>query len=123
MSQDDTPLSGPVKRFSREDRDLIRRIGTNLRRLINNEDVLDIVPRQDELGILANMVNRVAKELSQARKKDHESRLQLEELLQQQQTIQEELRNTILNLRESQERQYLHVARSLPVYLHRVWYA
>ncbi len=73
----DPPESGVI---SAEDRALIRRIGSQLRQIIRGvyNDVQD-VDRLDELGILANMANRVARELQLSRERDQR---QLEELRQ-----------------------------------------
>lgn len=72
--------------LSAEDRTLIRRIGSQLRQIIKGvyTDVQD-VGRLDELGILANLVNRVARELQLSRERDQR---QLEELRQAQITQQ-----------------------------------
>lgn len=72
--------------LSAEDRTLIRRIGSQLRQIIKGvyTDVQD-VSRLDELGILANLVNRVARELQLSRERDQR---QLEELRQAQITQQ-----------------------------------
>jgi rsbT co-antagonist protein RsbR len=105
MSQEPTEQS----RLTTEDRALIRSIGTRLRRLIQGE-VLDYQPsdRRDELGILANMINRVSKELRLIRQQEQKQRQQLEERLEQLRTAQdahqrlqytiEELSTPILNI-------------------------
>jgi rsbT co-antagonist protein RsbR len=73
-----------TSRLSEEDRDLLRTIGGQLSHLIQGEhvDVPD-VERNDELGILANMVHRVSKELSRNRKRDEERRAELQRRLQE----------------------------------------
>jgi rsbT co-antagonist protein RsbR len=66
-------------RLSDEDRALIRRIGGQLGQLLQNmpAELPDIL-RRDELGILANMVTRLARELTQARARDEARRVELE---------------------------------------------
>jgi rsbT co-antagonist protein RsbR len=55
-------------RLSNEDRALIRRIGGQLSQLIHGMPAeLPDIQRRDELGLLANMVSRVARELTTAR--------------------------------------------------------
>jgi rsbT co-antagonist protein RsbR len=55
-------------RLSDEDRALIRRIGGQLSQLIHGMPAeLPDIYRRDELGILANMVSRLAREYTQAR--------------------------------------------------------
>ena len=55
-------------RLSDEDRALIRRIGGQLSQLIHGMPAeLPDIQRRDELGLLANMVSRVARELMSAR--------------------------------------------------------
>ncbi len=105
MSQEPTEQS----RLTTEDRALIRSIGTRLRRLIQGE-VLDYQPseRRDELGILANMINRVGKELRLIRQKEQRQREELESRLEElraaqdaQQRLQytiEELSTPMLNI-------------------------
>ena len=69
-------------RLSDEDRSLIRRIGGQLGQLIQgmSTDLPDL-QRRDELGILANMVNRLARELTQARERDGARQAELERRL------------------------------------------
>ena len=58
----------PAGRLSDEDRALIRRIGGQLSQLIHDMPAeLPDIQRRDELGLLANMVSRVARELTSAR--------------------------------------------------------
>ena len=58
----------PAGRLSDEDRALIRRIGGQLSQLIHGMPAeLPDIQRRDELGLLANMVSRVARELTSAR--------------------------------------------------------
>ncbi len=105
MSQDPAEQS----RLTTEDRALIRSIGTRLRRLIQGE-VLDneASERRDELGILANMINRVGKELRLIRRQEQKHREELEHRLEELRTAQdarqrlqytiEELSTPILNI-------------------------
>ncbi len=97
--------AAPQSRLTKDDRRLLRRIGSNLRRIISGDDVLDISSRNDELGILANMVNRVAKELKNSRQNDREQREQLQATIAQLQNTQHELEQTINELKESQAAQ------------------
>jgi rsbT co-antagonist protein RsbR len=72
----------PVPRLTAEDRVLIQTLGSRLRNMINDQEVAPIdVDRRDELGILANMVNRVAKELRNSRRRDAQRRQELEQHL------------------------------------------
>ncbi len=104
-----SPEPTEQSRLNTEDRALIRSIGTRLRRLIQGE-VLDYQPneRRDELGILANMINRVGKELRLIRQKEQKQREELENRLEElraaqdaQQRLQytiEELSTPMLNI-------------------------
>lgn len=88
--------------LTREDRALAQAIGSQLRQLIQGKDVAPLtVHRRDELGILANMVNRVAKELQLSRRRDEQQRRELEQRLaelQEAQAIQTRLTETISEL-------------------------
>lgn len=77
-----TNHSSPPSRLTQEDRALIQSLGSRLRAIIHHQDSepLDI-DRRDELGILANMINRVAKELRNSRRRDAEQRRELEQRL------------------------------------------
>lgn len=56
--------SSEAPRLRLEDRRLVQSIGSRLRRIIQGEQYeIEDTDRRDELGILANLVNRVAKEL------------------------------------------------------------
>lgn len=73
------PASTNQSRLSREDRALIRTIGSTLRKVIQGEAAEHLVlDRRDELGILANMVNRVSKELALSREQDQKHLAELE---------------------------------------------
>lgn len=74
--------------LSSENRTLVRRIGTRLRQILNGENSeLEDVDRVDELGILANLVNRVANELHASRLRDQQQRQELEQRLAEQQAL------------------------------------
>lgn len=65
-------------RFTSEDRSLIRRIGSHLMQIIQGQAAAPLeVTRQDELGVLAAMVDRAAEMLSRAREKDRRQRAQI----------------------------------------------
>jgi rsbT co-antagonist protein RsbR len=66
-------------RWNEEDLALLRTLGGRLSQIILGED-LDIpdLQRRDELGILANMVSRLARELRARRRDEHEHRRELE---------------------------------------------
>lgn len=74
--------ASPSSRLSAEDRALLQTLGSRLRKIIQHKEfeVVD-VDRVDELGILANMVNRVAKELRNSRRRDEQQRQELEQRL------------------------------------------
>ena len=92
----------PKPRLSIEDRRLIQSIGNRLRQIIQGVNVeAEDVPRRDELGILANMVNRIAKELYQTRQRDLAQRQEIEQRLEELRTaheMQEHLLSTIRDL-------------------------
>ncbi len=91
--------TAPTAHDSDEERYLLRLIGTTLRRMINGEQIERIsTERRDEVGILANMVNRVGKELELTRKRDQLNLIQLEQRIAELQSAREtqnELRSTI----------------------------
>jgi rsbT co-antagonist protein RsbR len=65
--------------MSDEDRALVRTMGSHLSKMIHALPVEDIgVDRRDELGLLANMVDRAAHVISRARQRDAEHRKELE---------------------------------------------
>lgn len=88
--------------FTKADRKLLRSIGANLHRIIQDQIIgSDDVDRRDELGILANMVNRVGKELWNSRRRDEEQRKEREarlEELRESHDTQERLMATIREL-------------------------
>ena len=66
-------------RLSDEDRALVRRIGGQLSQLIHGMPAeLPDIQRRDELGLLANMVSRVARELTLARSAAEAHEVELE---------------------------------------------
>lgn len=78
---EDRPVPG---RLSAEDRVLVQTLGSRLRSIINDQEVAPVdVDRRDELGILANMVNRVATELRNSRRRDAQRRQELEQHLEE----------------------------------------
>lgn len=77
-------------RLTPEDKALIRDIGTALRRIIQGgEPGHASSERRDELGILANMVNRVGRELYNSRLRDKRQRQELETRLRELREAQE----------------------------------
>lgn len=78
--QGGSPTRPLADRLTTEDLDTIQWIGAHLSRvLLGQYDEVPLLPRNDELGILANMVARVAKELRRSRDRDIERRRALEE--------------------------------------------
>ena len=77
--QDDWRKLPIAMRLSDEELDLVRWIGTRMSRLIlGRHEELPYIERTDELGIVANMVARVAKELRQAKQRDLAQKRELE---------------------------------------------
>lgn len=65
-------------RFREEDLALLRALGGRMSQIIHGEDVdVPDLQRRDELGILANMVARLARELRASRRRDQEHREEL----------------------------------------------
>ena len=85
-----------------EDRSIIQIIGSNLRHIIQGRRIeTQEFDRRDELGILANMVNRVAKELYNSRQRDQRQRQEIERQLgelREAHETQERLLSTIRDL-------------------------
>jgi rsbT co-antagonist protein RsbR len=88
-------------RLSDEDRALIRRVGGQLSQIIHGmpSDLPD-VQRRDELGILANMVNRIARELTQTRERDEARAAELERRLVELQSAYEVQEKLLVHVRE-----------------------
>lgn len=88
--------------FSREDRLLLQMLGGRLRRIMQGHEFETIdSDRLDELGILANLVNRVAKELRNSRREEMRRRHELEQRLAELRTAyetQQQLTSTIKQL-------------------------
>ena len=89
-------------RLSEEDRALIRRIGGQLGQLLQSmpAELPDIL-RRDELGILANMVTRLARELTQTRARDEARRVELERRVGELQSAYETQEKLLGRVRES----------------------
>jgi len=97
--------------LTREDRLLIQSLANRLRRILLDQEIDMVeIDRRDELGVLASMVNRVAKELRNTRRHNAERQQELEarlaELHQAHETQQrlartiKELSTPILNIYE-----------------------
>lgn len=87
--------------LSAEDRALIRAIGNRLRKINQGEDFEPlIVERVDELGILANMVNRAARELQLGRERDQRQRQEIEQQLAELQAANETQSRLLSTIRE-----------------------
>ncbi len=89
-------------RFSEEDLALLRSLGSRISQIIHGEQVdVPDVQRRDELGILANMVSRLARELHAARRQDRQYHEEIEHRVEQLQgayATQERLLATIREL-------------------------
>jgi rsbT co-antagonist protein RsbR len=98
----DPPDAEPRARWVEEDRALLRTLGGRISQIIHGEDVdLPDLQRRDELGILANMLSRLARDLSSARRRDLEYHSELEQRVAQLQSAyltQEKLLGTIREL-------------------------
>jgi rsbT co-antagonist protein RsbR len=98
--------------LTRDDRLLIQTLANRLRRIMQDQEVDMIdVDRRDELGILANMVNRAAKELRNSRRLSAERQQELEARLDELRAAHEterrltntikEISTPILNIHQS----------------------
>ncbi|MEM8534019.1 MAG: STAS domain-containing protein [Chloroflexota bacterium] len=84
-----------------EDRSLIQRIGSNLRHIIRGRPIqAQESDRRDELGILANMVNRVARELHNSRQRDQQQREEIERQLLELRNAHETQERLLSTIRE-----------------------
>lgn len=84
-----------------EDRSLIQRIGSNLRHIIRGRPIqVEESDRRDELGILANMVNRVARELHNSRQRDQRQREEIERQLVELRNAHETQERLLSTIRE-----------------------
>jgi rsbT co-antagonist protein RsbR len=94
-------MSGDGGRWSAKDLALLRTLGARLSQLIHGEDVeFPDQKRRDELGILANMVSRLARELHAARQKDREHRAELEARVAQLQAAYDTQETLLATIRE-----------------------
>lgn len=94
--------AGDRSRWSEEDLALLRTLGGRMSQIILGED-LDVpdLQRRDELGLLANMVSRLAQELRARRRREQEHRRELERRVAELSTAyetQEKLLGTIRSL-------------------------
>jgi rsbT co-antagonist protein RsbR len=91
-----------MSQLSNRDRALIEIIRGNLNRIIEGRPVdLVEVPRKDELGVVANLVKRVARELSRSRRRDRHARTEIDRRMkdiEEAHAQQERLLETILEL-------------------------
>ncbi len=85
-----------------EDLALIRAIASHLRMIMQGKEIKPLQSdRRDELGILANIVGRAAKELSHSRRRDQQQRQELEQRLAELQSaheVQQQMLSTIKEL-------------------------
>lgn len=88
-------------RWSEEDLSLLRVLGGRISQIIHGED-LDVpdVQRRDELGILANMVTRLARELRASRRQDQQYREELEHRVEQLQAAYSTQETLLATIRE-----------------------
>ena len=91
-----------MSQLSDEDRALIKLIRGNLHRIIDGRPVdFAEIDRDDELGVLANLVKRVARELHRSRRRDRQARTEIDRRmrdLEEAHAQQEKLLETILEL-------------------------
>jgi len=103
-------------RLSEEELDLVRWIGARMSRLLlGRYEDLPFMERADELGILGNMVARVAKELRQAKQRDLDQKRKLEGQKKELEKQKEELETRVVELEASRARaaQLLAAVRTL----------
>lgn len=92
-------------RLSDEEIDLVRWIGARLSRLLlGRYEELPLTDRSDELGIVANMVVRAAKELRLAKQRDVAQKQALEAQKQELEKQKLELEERVVELEESRGR-------------------
>jgi rsbT co-antagonist protein RsbR len=71
-------------RLDEEDRALYRALGARVSEIIHGAEIdLPDLQRRDELGIFANMVNRLARELGAVRRRDREREAELQQRAEQ----------------------------------------
>ena len=93
--------TSPASRLTSEDRALIQAIGSRLRHIIQGRDVeIQDVDRRDELGVLANMVNRAAKELRNSRRRDEQQRREIEQRLEELRAANETQQQLLSTIKE-----------------------
>lgn len=103
---DDSTAENPEKPasqrigFNETDRADLRKIGSNLRRILQGEDLLDISQRRDELGIITNLVIRVAKEVRNSRRRDEDQRRKLQLQFDELRKAQEQEERLMYTIRE-----------------------
>jgi rsbT co-antagonist protein RsbR len=86
-------------RLSDEELDLVRWIGGRMSRLLlGRYEELPFMDRNDELGIVGNMVARVAKELRQAKQRDTSQKQTLEAQKKELETQKRELEERVVEL-------------------------
>lgn len=89
-------------RLSDEELDLVRWIGARMSRLtLGRFEELPYMERSDELGIVANMVARVARELRQAKQRDQAQKRELETQKQELEVQKRELESRVTELEVS----------------------
>jgi rsbT co-antagonist protein RsbR len=94
-------MSADGGRWSEEDLALLRTLGGRLSQLVHGEDVdFPDLQRRDELGIVANMVSRLARELRAARRSDREYKGELETRVAQLQAAYETQEKLLATIRE-----------------------
>lgn len=92
-------------RLSDEELDLVRWIGGRMSRLLlGRYEELPFIERADELGIVVNMVARVAKELRQAKQRDLEQKRKLEAQNGELEKQKQELETRVVELETSRAR-------------------
>jgi rsbT co-antagonist protein RsbR len=101
LSADSGPPSKPRGGMSEEDRALIRTLGGRISQIIHGED-LDVpdLQRRDELGILANMLSRLAREIGKSRKRDQARGDELEARLDELQAAYQTQEKLLATIRE-----------------------
>lgn len=89
-------------RWSEEDLGLLRDLGGRLSQIILGEDVeVPDLQRRDELGILSNMVSRLARELRDRRRREQEHEAELQRRVEQLQISYETQEKLLRELRSA----------------------
>lgn len=103
--QDDWRKLPIAMRLLDEELDLVRWIGARMSRLLlGRYEELPLTERIDELGILANMVARVAKELRQAKQRDQAQKRELEARKNELEQQKQELETRVVELEAARAR-------------------